>query len=40
MFLEGVHSIEGCFLSLKFQIIFSVKEFAEGFGNSNDMANN
>ena len=37
MFLE--QPIVDCFMILKFQIIFSIEEFKEGFGKSNDMAN-
>ena len=38
MFLEQL--IVDCFFILKFQIIFLIEEFKEGFGKSNDMANN
>ena len=34
-----VHSMESCFVILRFQIFFSIEEYKEVFGNSNDMAN-
>ena len=38
-FSNWVLSIEGCFVILRFQKTFSIEEYKEGFGNSNDLAN-
>ena len=38
-FSNRVQPIEACFVILRFQIIFSIKDFKGGFGKSNENAN-